>query len=473
MANHQAVGLLDPTYNQQSNAAPSTPAATAPSFQANSPAQPPAAPTAPKAYEPPEYDSKGLLEASVNDINTLTSGNSPLLRGADTRAKQFENDRGMLNSSMTAGAMEASRLDTVMPLVQQNAQTRGQSYVQDRQNEFQASESGLERGLRTSLQDSEIAARFGLSEQEYLQQFQLAEQSNEFVTARDKVLNDFQASESALGRDQETSLQDSEIAARIGISEQEYQQQSLLADQANNFTQQRDEILNQYQTSESALDRTQQTDIQKTQNDTQILLQQMDQDSRKELIGLEQKWNRTIQGDVNAAAFWQSSIDGLMDIFNNADSTPEQQKIARDEMLGYTLDGVYYPGTIGAGLDFMQRLSGSDDIVGVRSGGSAADGGEPQSTDQDARKTYTLTSQDWKKLAVSQMLESESITPWEVNYANQEPNNLRTFRIVEEARAKINREAKKLEESSSNGEYISTAREWNSIINQSTYTYGD
>lgn len=263
-------------------------------------------------YEPPEMDTGGLLDASVEDINTLTSQNNPLMQQATTEGKQFANERGLLNSSMAGGYVQQARLKEVMPLVTQNAKTRGQGLLDDRrsaydawaqenQQTFQAGESALGREQELTLQERDTAARMGLSEQEYQQQLAINEQANTFMTARDEILQAFEASQSALdreqgltmqaneiaaamglseqeylqqmslaeqsqawqsseaalGREQQLTMQDREIAAAMGLSEQEFLQQTQLVDQANQFTTQRDQVLQDFEAGQSALDREQ------------------------------------------------------------------------------------------------------------------------------------------------------------------------------------------------------------------------
>lgn len=237
---------------QAPDAAQPAPAVTAPEYEA------PAAEAAPAAAPAPEYDSGGLLGASVEDINKLTSGSSPLMRGADTRAKQAAQERGLLSSSMAIGAAEAERLGTVMPLVQQQADVRGRQMLQEGQQEHEVS--------------------------------------------------------------QLTSQQSHDI-----------------------------------------------------------VMEGLDAETRQNLVNVEQGWNQRIQQDVNLAAFWQSSIDGLMDIMNNPDLEPGQQQNAMNEMIGYTdADNVYHVGTVEAGLNFLSNLSGMSaggGTIGTNVADTAADAG--------------------------------------------------------------------------------------------------
>lgn len=340
---------------QAPDAAQPAPAVTAPEYEA------------PAAAASPEYDSSGLLGKSVSDINTLTSGSGPLMRGADTRAKQAAQERGLLSSSMAIGAAEAERLNTVMPLVQQQADIRGQKTLQKGQQDWQSGESALGRehevGMlgkeqdwrsgesalgreqETSMAEFDAATSMGLSKQDYEQRTLLASQANAFDVERENAIRVFEAEQAGLDRELQTAITDTEIAARLGLSEQEYKQQVELSKQANTFA-----------AAENALSRSH-----------EVTMQIADAATRESLVNLEQKWNQDIQQDVNLAAFWQSSVDGLMDIMNNAELTPEQQQNAMNEMVGYTdFDtGEYHVGTVEAGLNFLSNLSGDSAGTGA------------------------------------------------------------------------------------------------------------
>lgn len=63
----------------------------------------------------------------------LLSQSNPYIGRARTRAAQTANSRGLLNSSMAAGAGEAAAIDAAMPIATQDAQTYGQSQLANQQ----------------------------------------------------------------------------------------------------------------------------------------------------------------------------------------------------------------------------------------------------------------------------------------------------------------------------------------------------
>lgn len=62
-------------------------------------------------------------ELVTNQLNTIMGENSPLLQRAQAQTLETANNRGLLNSSMAAGAATGAMLDRATPLAQSNAAT--------------------------------------------------------------------------------------------------------------------------------------------------------------------------------------------------------------------------------------------------------------------------------------------------------------------------------------------------------------
>lgn len=54
-------------------------------------------------------------------LNSMLDSDSPLMKRAETQGKQFANQRGLLNSSMAAGASQGAMIDRATPIAQQDA----------------------------------------------------------------------------------------------------------------------------------------------------------------------------------------------------------------------------------------------------------------------------------------------------------------------------------------------------------------
>lgn len=88
-----------------------------------------------------------------NRVKNIASQDSALNQMARTEAAKVMNSRGMLNSSMYAGAAQDAVLRQAVPIASQESNQA-----------FQASESGLQRASTEGMQDKDIA------NQKYLQQ---------------------------------------------------------------------------------------------------------------------------------------------------------------------------------------------------------------------------------------------------------------------------------------------------------------
>lgn len=69
----------------------------------------------------------GANELSSNQMNDITNSNSPYMQNARRRGLEAAAKRGMLNSSIAAGASERSALEAAMPMALQQAGAYGQA----------------------------------------------------------------------------------------------------------------------------------------------------------------------------------------------------------------------------------------------------------------------------------------------------------------------------------------------------------
>jgi hypothetical protein len=111
------------------------------------------------------------VDDSVADrIGQITAQDSPLMQAARTEGLKVANRRGLLNSSMAAGASQGAALNYALPIASQDA---GQDFQrnqaarafeygmagQDSAQAWQAGESALNRDLEERLQGRDIASR--------------------------------------------------------------------------------------------------------------------------------------------------------------------------------------------------------------------------------------------------------------------------------------------------------------------------
>lgn len=79
----------------------------------------------PGAYTPERVDINPETDTVQGQLKTITSSGGPLMEQARTRALQFMNDRGTLNSSMAAQAGEEAVYNTALPIAQADASIYG------------------------------------------------------------------------------------------------------------------------------------------------------------------------------------------------------------------------------------------------------------------------------------------------------------------------------------------------------------
>lgn len=151
-------------------------------------------------------------ELAQNQINQITSQNSPLMRNAMMRGTRMANARGMMNSSMAGEAAQNAVIESAMPLALQDArayqEAAGQNlqYLNARdianmqdmtqregqwastQNQILSNEGALQRqreNLAYEGEQAELQRRYG---------FQMAGLENQFGTERDWRQNEFDVS---------------------------------------------------------------------------------------------------------------------------------------------------------------------------------------------------------------------------------------------------------------------------------------
>lgn len=164
------------TTQQQPTLSPTTQTTSAPQMSTNTP--PVQAPTAPPMSQPlpplelpaingqqfvatPTGTGVGNGTAPVDVVNqmmsTLLDSNSRYIQDARLRGQEFANERGLLNSSIAAGASEREAIQGAYPLLAQAMGLHGQR----EQQLFQGQQSQLDRvqGVNNALLGSQLQER--------------------------------------------------------------------------------------------------------------------------------------------------------------------------------------------------------------------------------------------------------------------------------------------------------------------------
>ncbi len=140
-------------------------------------------------------------ELVKNQLTDLTNSNSKYIKNARLGAREQSADRGMLMSSVAAGAGERAAIDAALPIAQQDAQAFGTASRDNQQavnTDRLADQSmygnlvGQEVGIRANLDEAERGRSHQTSERQQQQQWQTGERESGQV---------FQGQQAQLDRD--------------------------------------------------------------------------------------------------------------------------------------------------------------------------------------------------------------------------------------------------------------------------------
>ena len=214
------------------------------------------------ALQGPNVRNVSSNETVAGQMDKILSSNSPLLQRAKTRAAQAANSRGLLNSSMGVQAGEEAVLTTAMPMAQQDASTyANQGLVnQGAQNQFKSAANKY--GMDSAMSQQQFGQNFQLADQKFGQETGTGQYAGKGLIganlqsqlALQQGQQGFAASESALGREQQSGVLESQQGFAASESALGREQQTGLQEGQQGFA-----------ASESALGREQQTGLQEGQ----------------------------------------------------------------------------------------------------------------------------------------------------------------------------------------------------------------
>lgn len=187
----------------------------------------------------PNTDSK------VSDqLNNLLDENSRYLQSARARSNQAANSRGLINSSIGAGAGEAAAINAALPIAQQDAQTSfsAQQLNQNADNTFKLDDNkfqqqvylqGRDAGFANAADENQFARTLDLQNNQ--QEFQGTQSAAERAQ-REGLLNKelgFRAEQSTLDRGLQLNLQQIDATTRQNLAGIEADYKTLLQTSAN------------------------------------------------------------------------------------------------------------------------------------------------------------------------------------------------------------------------------------------------
>jgi len=157
-------------------------------------------------------------------LDRLLKSTSPYMQTAKQQGLQTANRRGLLNSSIAAGAAQGAAIDRALPIAQQDAGLSGQFGLNQQNYGIQSNLSRQSAAQNLRAQTQAEGFQSGLSSQEAAQRLAAQTQSEKF-----------QGGQSALDRQLQREQQLKQIEAQYGLSRQEAEQRLVAQTQAEGF----------------------------------------------------------------------------------------------------------------------------------------------------------------------------------------------------------------------------------------------
>ncbi|MCB1511066.1 MAG: hypothetical protein KDJ36_09185 [Hyphomicrobiaceae bacterium] len=221
-----------------------------------------------------------IAPAQINDsmadmVTKITKADSPLMQAAKTEGLKIANRRGLLNSSIAAGATQRSMLDAALPIASQDATTAANKNAAARAFEY-----------GTAMQDLQIASTERLAAAQ--RDLDLLMQKNAIAAADRQQVRDIASREGMAAADR--ALQEKLALKSMGLEEKM---------QANAITANEKQQVRDIASREglAAAERNLQTKIQQQEIKYQSTQRELDRSLQSKLAS----WNLS-SSDRNAAA---------------------------------------------------------------------------------------------------------------------------------------------------------------------------
>ena len=207
----------------------------------------------------------------------LSSQKSPLLRQARQSSKQRMQARGLLNSSIAAGAGEAAALQAAAPFAVEDARLSSQHQLQSEANKHNIATDARrhEMGLET------------LGRQQ------------EFTAGENRLNRAHQADEAALGRGHQMSMQDIQNQFQSGQMDKAHAQQRIMQMSAQGHQLGMQQIQNLHQMGILDTQQTHQLLLQQNEHGQQLTVQEIQNAHQNGMLNTQQAHQLTMQNIQN------------------------------------------------------------------------------------------------------------------------------------------------------------------------------
>jgi len=213
-------------------------------------------------YTAQEREVQAGTETAAGQLNTILAKDSPLMQRARTQALQDMNKRGLINSSMSAGAGVAAMIDRATPIATQDAETYSNRAIANMGAVNTAGLANIGEQNKYGLQLGE--QKFTAAENLAGRTFQTSERvaGQNFTAGQNLATQNFTAAQAQLDRAQQTALADKSVEAQQALlrAQQVFQGAQNELDRENQKALQESQQV--FTAGQNQLDRVQQVNLQ-------------------------------------------------------------------------------------------------------------------------------------------------------------------------------------------------------------------
>jgi len=298
---YQPTGLFSTGTAPPPPSAPQTPDVIAPPRSY----APPTVNDAPRSYAPPTvadapraYGVPEAQQSVASHLEGILAKDSPLMQRAQTQGMQYANSRGLLNSTMAAGASQGAMIDRAMPIAQQDA-----GHYQNMQQIGYGADLNLQRdqyGQVNALQQQGYGADLNLQRDQYGQ-----------VNNLQNMGYGADLSLQSQGYGAQTDMQKMGYGAQVDMTKMGY-----AAEVDLNMLRQAAGI-----------------DLQKME-----WASRLDTESKSRLMEEEAGWSQLLKANDHAADAWRQGMNSITMIQADPNMTPEQKMAGTNAILDWMRD---------------------------------------------------------------------------------------------------------------------------------------
>ena len=168
-----------------------------------------------EGYQTPSVYDPGTTGTVAGQMEGILAKESPYLQAARERGEQYAHSRGLLSSSMAAGAAEKAAIEAALPIAQQDAATYSKAGLQQQAFEESAGLVDIKAGASSQLAEQEA---FHARELENIQQHGANYRQQQEIALKERLsAADVSLAEKGALADSLTALGDNFQAKLAGI----------------------------------------------------------------------------------------------------------------------------------------------------------------------------------------------------------------------------------------------------------------